>query len=173
MMLLRHVVDRVEGLVLDMGTGSGVQAIAAASKPEVFRVVAVDVNPDAVEVARRNAVEAGVLDKIDFQVGDLFEGFGDVRFDWVLFNPPYLPSEGKADEASWSGGLDGCEVIMRFLCEALGHLKPDGGILLVYSSLTDLDIAWVEKSYRVEVLEELPLFYERLFCVLLRPLSPS
>ncbi len=160
-------------MVLDMGTGSGVQAVSAASKPEVFRVVSVDIDPDAVEVARRNAVETGVSEKIDFQVGDLFEGLGDVLFDWIVFNPPYLPSEGDADEASWSGGLDGSEVITRFLHEALGYLRPDGGILILYSSLTDLDIAWVEELYRVEVLEELHLFYERLFCVLLRPLSPS
>jgi len=173
LMLLRHVVDRVEGLVLDVGTGSGVQAVAAASKPEVLRVVAVDIAPESVGVARSRAIEAGVSDKVEFKVGDLFGGLGDVGFDWVVFNPPYLPSEGDADEASWSGGLHGSEVITRFLSEALGHLKPGGGILLVHSSLTGLDVARVEGSYRVEVLEELPLFFERLFCVFLRPLSPS
>ena len=49
MLLLRHVEELVEGLVLDMGTGSGIQAVAAASKPEVSRVVAVDIDTDAIE----------------------------------------------------------------------------------------------------------------------------
>jgi len=173
LLLLRHVEERVRGVVLDMGTGNGVQAIAAASKPEVSRVVAVDINPDAVEVARMRAMEADVSDKIEFHVGDLFEGLGDERFDWMVFNPPYLPSEGVADEASWSGGRAGDEVVSRFLSEAMRHLKPGGGILLVYSTLTGLDLAHVGESYRVELLEELPLFFERLFCLLLRPLSPS
>ena len=173
LLLLRHVEERVGGSVLDMGTGSGVQAVAAASKAEVQRVVAVDIDPAAVEEARRRAVEAGVSGKIEFRVGDLFEGLGGERFDWIMFNPPYLPSEGDADEDSWSGGQTGSEVIARFLSEAVTHLKPGGAILLVYSILTGLDLERWRDSYHVEVLEELPIFFERLFCVLLRPLSPS
>lgn len=172
LLLMRHMEQRVRGSVLDMGTGTGVQAIAAASKPEVARVVAVDVNPEAVEAARRRAVEAGVSCKIEFHVGDLFKGLGGERFDWIVFNPPYLPSEGDADKSSWSGGQRGCEVIERFLSEAAGHLRPSGAILLIYSTLTGLNLERVEASYRVEVLEELPLFFERLFCALLRPRQP-
>ncbi|MFQ6052909.1 MAG: HemK2/MTQ2 family protein methyltransferase [Candidatus Bathyarchaeia archaeon] len=173
LLLLRHLEERVRGSVLDMGTGSGVLAIAAASKPGVHRVVAVDIDPDAVETARRRAVEAGVSDRIEFHVGDLFEEMGDEQFDWIVFNPPYLPSEGEADEASWSGGPTGGAVIQRFLSEASGRLKPGGAVLLVYSTLTGLELERVRASYEVEVLEELPLFFERLFCVVLRPLSPS
>jgi len=173
LLLLRHVEARVHGSVLDMGTGSGVQAVAAASKPGVSRVVAVDIDGGAVEVARRRAAEAGVSDKIEFRVGDLFEGVGGERFDWIVFNPPYLPSEGAADEPSWSGGRTGGEVIARFLSEAAGHLKRDGAVLLVHSSMTGFDRGRVGALYRVEVLEELPLFFERLYCLLLRPLSPS
>jgi len=173
LLLLRHVEEQVRGSVLDMGTGSGILAIAAASKPEVLRVVAVDIDPKAIEAAQRKAKETGVSDNIEFHVGDLFEGLSDERFDWIVFNPPYLPSDGSADEASWSGGRTGGEVVLRFLSEASGHLKPGGGILLVCSTLTGLDLERLEESYRVEVLEELPLFFERLFCVLLRPLSPS
>lgn len=173
LLLMRHVEERVGGSVLDMGTGSGIQAVAAASKDEVYRVVAVDIDPAAIEDARRRAVDASVSGKIEFRVGDLFEGLGGERFDWIVFNPPYLPSEGGADEASWSGGRTGSEVIARFLSEAAAHLKPGGTILLVYSSLTGVNLERWRDSYCVEVLEELPFFFERLFCVLLRPLSSS
>lgn len=173
MLLLRHAQALVSGSVLDMGTGSGILAIAAARKPEVERVVAVDIDPDAVEHARSQAERSGVSGRIEFRVGDLFEGMGGEVFDWILFNPPYLPSHGPADEASWSGGAVRSETIRRFLETADGHLSPCGAIMMVLSSRTGLDIEEVEEKYSVKALEELPLFFERLYCLLLRPLSPS
>lgn len=172
MLLLRHAWSRVSGSVLDMGTGSGVLAIAMASIRRVERVVAVDIDRDAVEVARKRVEDSGVSGRIEFLVGDLFEGLDDERFDWIIFNPPYLPSEGAADEVSWSGGEIGREVIMRFLGGAREHLNPSGAILMVYSSQTGLELENVERDYVVEVLEEMPLFFERLYCLLLRLLSP-
>jgi release factor glutamine methyltransferase len=173
MLLLRNAEGRIRGSVLDMGTGRGVLAIAAASEPRVTRVVAVDIDPEAVALARGRAEEQGVSERIEFRVGDLFEGLEAEEFDWILFNPPYLPSEGVADEASWSGGESGKEAIERFLGDAISYLKPSGAILIVYSSQTGLDLKAVERDYEVEVLEKLPLFFEVLFCLMLRPLSPS
>jgi release factor glutamine methyltransferase len=170
-LLLKHVEARVSGLVLDMGTGGGIQAITAASKPEVCRVVAVDINPRSVEEAKKRATETGNTSNIEFYIGDLFRGLRG-KFHWILFNPPYLPSEGEADEVSWSSGKRGCEVIEKFLSEAKTHLNVEGAILLVYSTLTGLDLDQVMESYLFEVLEELPLFFEKLFCLLLRPLTP-
>lgn len=173
MLLLKHARARVHGSVLDMGTGSGILAVAAASDPKVEKIIAVDINPNAIVAAKRRAVAAGLSDRIEFCVGDLFDGLDCDRFDWILFNPPYLPSEGSADECSWSGGESGDEVIRRFLSNAAEHLDPGGAILMVYSSLTGLDLEEIKKTYSVEVLEELPLFFERLYCLLLRPLNPS
>ena len=172
-LLLRHALPRVSGSVLDMGTGSGFIAVAVASEPGVERVTAVDVDPEAVEAARKMAEEACVSCSIEFLVSDLFKGLHDERFDWILFNPPYLPSEGRADEASWSGGGRGCEVILRFLNEAPDYLRPGGAIIMVISSQTGVDMGEIEMTYNVETLKELPLFFERLHCLLLRPLIPS
>jgi HemK-related putative methylase len=172
MLLLRHARSRISGSVLDMGTGSGVLATAVASDRRVKRVVAVDIDRNAVEVARRRAEDSGVSGRIEFLVGDLFEGLDGERFDWILFNPPYLPSDGAADEGSWSGGETGREVVMRFLGGAREHLNPSGAILMVHSSQTGLELEEVERDYVVEVLEEMPLFFERLYCLLLRPISP-
>jgi HemK-related putative methylase len=173
MLLLKHAKAMVSDSVLDMGTGSGVLAIALASEPEVNRIVAVDIDPDAIEYTRRSAEESGVSGTIEFRVGDLFEGMNDEKFDWILFNPPYLPSEGPADEASWSGGEEGGGVIRRFLMKAADHLKPGSAVIMVSSSRTNLSFEEIGENYRVTVLEELPLFFERLYCLLLRSINPS
>ena len=173
LLLLTHARGRVHGSVLDMGTGSGFLAVEIASEPLVDEVVAVDVEPEAVKEAVRRAEEAGVADRIDFVVSDLFRGLEGRRFNWILFNPPYLPSEGAADEVSWAGGKVGDETTMRFLHEAGGYLEPDGAIILVYSSHTGLDLGEVEKMYTVYKLGESSLFFERLVCLMLEPVSPS
>ncbi|MBS7652718.1 MAG: methyltransferase [Candidatus Bathyarchaeia archaeon] len=166
-LLLRYVERLVQGRVLDVGTGSGIQAIAAASKPGVELVIAVDLNPKAVEKALERAKEAGLTMRINLIIGDLIDWLrGGV--DWIIFNPPYLPGEEGINELSWSGGERGGETIERLLMEAHEHLRPDGAILLIYSNLTGLDED-AFRGYRAEVLEELPLFFERLFCVLLKP----
>lgn len=156
-----------------MGTGSGIQAIAAAKKREVHEVIAVDINPNAIEESIRRSEQEGVSGKIEFKVSDLFDGLGCRKFDWILFNPPYLPSEGAADETSWVGGEYGCELLLRFLDEASKYLNSDGRILLVYSSLSGMDLAKIRKRYTVTLLEEKPLFFESLYCIMLTPVNPS
>ena len=173
LLLLAHARERVHGSVLDMGTGSGFLAVEVASEPLVDEVVAVDIDPEAVKESLKRAEEAGVADKIKFVVSDLFRGLEGRRFNWILFNPPYLPSEGAADEAFWAGGKVGDEITMRFLHEAGGHLELDGAIILVYSSYTGLDLEEVEKMYTVYKLGESFLFFERLVCLMLEPVSPS
>ncbi len=129
-------------VVLDMGTGCGILGIIAAKKAR--RVVAVDVNPYAVQCARINAKFNHVSEKMDIRQGDLFEPLKeDEKFDVIIFNPPYLPS--KADnqkawiEKAWTGGPAGRDVIDRFLSEVPSNLKKGGRILLAQSSLSNPD----------------------------------
>lgn len=166
-LLASHVRMLVSGEVLDMGTGSGIQAVEAAAKQEVSRVVAVDVNPAAVEATKMRAESAGVASKMEFVTSDLFENVEGV-YDWMVFNPPYLPGEGKADEASWAGGETGAETVRRFLRDARGHLKKNGTILIVYSDHTGLTASDFN-GYEVEKLDEKSLFFETLFFVALTP----
>ena len=169
LLLLRHAERLVTGDVLEMGTGSGYIAIELSRKPRVRRVVGGDIDPRAVVFARKNALEAGVSDAIMFLESDLFKNLGDSRFDWILFNPPYLPSEGAIDELSWAGGGKGGELLTRFLSEAPPHLSPGGCILAVVSSQTNFEFEKAERQYIIEVLEEVPLFFETLSCVLFVP----
>jgi release factor glutamine methyltransferase len=166
-LLQKYVEELVSGRVLDMGTGSGIQAVTAAAKNTVQSVYAVDVNPAALIAAERRALDAGVLSKIEFGLSDLFNNIED-RFDWIIFNPPYLPSSGGYDEASWAGGDTGGEVIKRFQEEARGYLTAGGSILMIYSShsgLTEDDFI----GYKVDNLEEIELFFEKIYCVRLTP----
>jgi release factor glutamine methyltransferase len=127
--------------VLDMGTGCGILAVIAAKKAR--QVVAIDVNPYAVKCAKNNAEINDVCNRISLVQGDLFAPLRIRKeFDTILFNAPYLPSEenekGSWMERAWSGGPSGRNVIDRFLREAPRHLRPDGEILLMQSSLSDV-----------------------------------
>lgn len=166
-LLQKYVEKLVYGSVLDMGTGSGIQAVTAAQKTEVSQVVAVDINPAALIVAEKRAYMHHVEEKIDFLLSDLFGSVTGV-FDWILFNTPYLPSEGDSDEASWAGGESGGEVIRRFLSSVPDYLVEGGSVLMIYSShsgLTETDF----NHYRFELLEEIGLFFEKIYCVRLSP----
>jgi release factor glutamine methyltransferase len=137
---------REKDKVIDMGTGCGILGILAAAKAE--EVLAVDINPYAVMCAKENARLNHASGKMLFAQGDLF---GPIRagekFDLILFNAPYLPSE--ADEESswldraWAGGVFGRDVINGFIQEAPKYLKHDGEILLMQSTLSD-----VEETFR-------------------------
>ena len=126
-------------VVLDMGTGCGILGVAVAEK--AARVVAVDVNPYAVRCAKGNARLNGVLDKMFFVQGDLFTAirFGE-RFDLVLFNAPYLPSESGENTSwlgrAWSGGVAGRQVVDRFISEVPKYLKRNGRVFLTQSTLS-------------------------------------
>ncbi|MFP3951452.1 MAG: HemK2/MTQ2 family protein methyltransferase [Candidatus Bathyarchaeia archaeon] len=165
-LLAKHVKRLVRGDVLDMGSGSGLQTAIAAEKEEVKHVLAVDINPIALEEARRRVRASGLSEKVDFRLSDLFEEV-DGTYDWILFNPPYLPSDGEVDELSWAGGRAGRELIHRFLSGAPEHLKKSGSMLLIYSNRTALDPSNYG-GYEWTIIDEEDLFFEKLYCALVR-----
>jgi release factor glutamine methyltransferase len=128
--------------VLDMGAGCGILGILAAKKASA--VVAVDVNPYAVRCARENATLNNVRSKMAFVQGDLFTALSEkATFDVVLFNAPYLPTEATESDSwiarAWTGGATGRQVIDRFISEAPKHLKRTGRVLLMQSTLANVD----------------------------------
>jgi release factor glutamine methyltransferase len=150
----------VGGTVLDMGTGSGVGAVFAARWAS--RVVAVDVNPEAVRCARINALMHRLESKIEVRQGDLFAPVAGERFDVVLFNPPYFRGEpsGALDRA-WRSN----DVIERFAAGLPDALAPGGRALVVLSSQGDVEgalAAFRAHSLRVETLTKRDLVNEIL-----------
>ncbi|MBD3318434.1 methyltransferase [Candidatus Woesearchaeota archaeon] len=128
-LLAQVVKDYAKGRVLDMGTGSGYQAATAASLKRIKEVVAVDVNPAAVK-----ACSALKNKKITCKKSDLFSALKKEQFDTIIFNPPYLPQEGKSPILALEGGKHGYEVIERFLDQVGEHLTSNGQVLLLFSS---------------------------------------
>ncbi len=144
--------------VLDMGTGSGVLAIAAA--PSAVRVVAVDSNPAAVECARINAETNGVNDRVEIRLGDLFEPVAGERFDLVLCNPPFLRGQPTTPlETAFRAGDFG----HRFARHLGDHLTETGRGLVILSSLGDEPTflaAFAEAGLEVEILRRRNLVSE-------------
>ncbi|MFP5404094.1 MAG: 50S ribosomal protein L3 N(5)-glutamine methyltransferase, partial [Gammaproteobacteria bacterium] len=124
---------------LDLCTGSGCLAILAALAFPNADVDAVDLSPDALDVARRNVADYGLADRIELVESDLFAGLAGRSYDVILSNPPYvnaesvaaLPPEYRAEPALALGsGEDGLDATRRILAQAKAHLNP-GGVLVV------------------------------------------
>lgn len=128
--------------VLDVGTGCGMLAILAAQK--AGSVAAVDLNPYAVRCAKANSALNSIRGKMVFLQADLFSAFQqNALFDLVTFNAPYLPAaESEADSwmvRAWAGGANGRQVIDRFIAQVSFHLKPGGRVLLMQSTLANVE----------------------------------
>ena len=124
--------------VLEIGTGSGIVAMYASRLPD--RITVTDINFDACELARRNFEDNGI-EGIEILFGNLFEPVGNRKFDVILFNTPYLPTEDDdvIDDTinyAFDGGVNGRKVIDLFLNEVGNHLNDGGIVQLIQSSLS-------------------------------------
>ena len=125
----------------DVGTGSGCLAISVAVNVADLQVVAGDISPKALEVARYNATKHGVESRLDITQNDLLDGLQpstEERFDLICANLPYIPRSTlqKLAISQWEpslaldGGEDGLDFFRRLLEQAPGKLAP-GGLLLL------------------------------------------
>ncbi len=128
--LIKYLTFNKISSLLDMGTGSGIQAIAA-KRSGVERVVAADINPEAIKCAKLNSKNL----KIEFIQSDLFSNISE-KFDLIVFNTPYLPPIPPVDP-QWSGGK---EFIEKFLKNSSKHLTPNGKILFLHSSKSPISL---------------------------------
>ncbi|MBS7634704.1 50S ribosomal protein L11 methyltransferase [Candidatus Bathyarchaeota archaeon] len=156
--------------VLDVGTGCGILDVLSAFKAS--RVIAIDMNPIAVRCAKANADRNGISEKIDFICGDLLSPLRDgVSFNLVLFNAPYLPVEEEPKDwldYSWSGGRSGRETVRRFIETVSEYVKIGGRIMLVQSSLSNINETLndlKERGFEANIANEKRFFFETILLI--------
>ncbi len=133
---LGFLASRPGSVVLDLGTGSGAIAVAVAVSAPLARVVATDVCPGAIEVARRNALRHDCSERIELRLGDCFEPVrSGEKFDLIVSNPPYIEESAFAGlepelvryepRIAVAGGADGLDFYRRIAARA-PDLLPSG-----------------------------------------------
>jgi release factor glutamine methyltransferase len=126
--------------VLEVGTGSGCIAAALASERRDVTIVAGDISPAAVAVARDNIAALGFGDRVTVMVSDLFSALPAARVDLIVSNPPYITTDALATLApeitqhepriALDGGPDGLAIIARLVREAPSWLRPGAALML-------------------------------------------
>ncbi|MBW3001897.1 methyltransferase [Candidatus Woesearchaeota archaeon] len=161
-LLEKHVKRLAIGSVLDMGTGTGIQALAAANSKRVRKVLAVDIDKGSIEYCKKNSRHK----KIKYKLSDLFSKIPKQRFDTIIFNPPYLPQEQSRRNISIEGGKKGYEVIQKFIDKTSAYLKSNGNILLLFSSLTNRKMVEEflhNKMLDFKMIDSIHYFFEELY----------
>jgi release factor glutamine methyltransferase len=131
--------------VLDIGTGSGAIALSLAAEGAFARIVATDVSPDALQLARENAGRCGLADRVEFRCGPLFGAVeAGERFAVIVSNPPYVAEPDRATlapevrehepELALFAGADGLAVIEDLIAVAPVYMEAGGLLALEIGS---------------------------------------
>lgn len=134
-----QTLDLEDKTILDMGSGSGIVSIFAASRGA--KCLAADINPVAIRCIRENAALNHFESQIDAVESDLYISIkpAEKKFDIIFFNPPYYRGNPHNNfERAFKAGPN-LEVIDRFLADSKEHLLPSGEICLLVSSDMDMD----------------------------------
>ncbi|MFB3766187.1 MAG: HemK2/MTQ2 family protein methyltransferase [Methanotrichaceae archaeon] len=162
MLLLKATLDEAmpEDKAIEIGCGRGLISRELARR--VQSIVATDINPSAVRLAKSYGLDAVRT--------DLFGGI-KAEFDLIIFNPPYLPTKEDERISGWinyalDGGESGRDTINRFIEGLKDHLNKKGRCLLLLSSLSGLtevkEKAQVE-GFRVREVANERCFFEQLY----------
>ncbi|QLG88318.1 50S ribosomal protein L3 N(5)-glutamine methyltransferase [Chitinibacter bivalviorum] len=124
---------------LDLCTGSGCLAILMAHIFPDAAIDAVDLSPDALDVAEINVLDYSLGDRVDLLDSDLFSAVSDMKYDLIISNPPYVDAHSVEElppeylhepEMALGSGEDGLDITRRILAEATTHLNPQGVLVV-------------------------------------------
>jgi release factor glutamine methyltransferase len=141
---LARLADAEAASAADLGTGSGAVALALKRHRPRARLVATEASPEALEVARRNAMRLGL--PIELRQGRWFEPLAGERFNLVVSNPPYVadgdPHLAQGDlrfepRNALAAGPDGLDALRAIVLGAAAHLRPLGWLLLEHGQGQD------------------------------------
>ncbi|MGW8258420.1 MAG: peptide chain release factor N(5)-glutamine methyltransferase [Thermoguttaceae bacterium] len=160
--------------IADLGAGCGMIAVCAAKELGACRVIAIDISPAALEVAKLNSKKHAVANRIEFVQSDLFAAVQkEQKFDFILSNPPYvsesqwqsLSKDVKNHEpyAALVAGPHGTEVIEKLIAQSVERLRPGGYLLMeispmIHAAVLDLLLnqAGFEPAQTIKDLARLP-----------------
>lgn len=159
--------------VLDLGTGTGILGLVAASNEKVREVTFADINKEAVQLAERNVNNNRntVVARCSYAESNLLSHLQS-QYDLIIFNPPYLRhrSDNETLKAAFDGGNEGVEVSIEFLKQAAASLSQSGAIVLVHSSLSNtkkLEDEIRREGFRVLRSEKVHFFFEDIVASLI------
>ncbi|MCI8272583.1 MAG: peptide chain release factor N(5)-glutamine methyltransferase [Clostridia bacterium] len=147
--------------ILDLCTGSGAIGISIAKNLKDAEIYATDISEKALEVAKRNAKNLKVEEKVNFIKSDLFKNIKKTKFDIVVSNPPYIKKDDilylseevkKEPEIALSGGEDGLDFYKKIVKEVIDYLK--------LGSYLCLEIGYNQKKEVIEIIEKENRFVE-------------
>jgi len=152
---------------LDFGTGTGCIAIALAAKCPAAKITALDISAAALALAKQNAAQNQVTERIEFLQSDGFAALKpEMQFDLLISNPPYIASAEIATlepevkdfdpRGALDGGADGLDFYRRLAAEAKPFLKPDCKIMVEFGDgqADDLKKIFAAEKWIVEAVQE-------------------
>ena len=151
--------------ILDLCTGSGAIAVSLAKYIENCEVTATDISPQAIEIAKTNAKNNQVENKITFIESDLFKSIVEEKYDIIVSNPPYIKQEvlktldkevQKEPRLALDGGKDGLDFYQKIIKEAYKYLKYEGYLCL--------EIGYDQKEDVIQLIEKEEK-YTNTYCV--------
>ncbi|MEK9628054.1 MAG: peptide chain release factor N(5)-glutamine methyltransferase [Nitrospinota bacterium] len=126
--------------ILDLGTGTGILSVVMAKEIEDCKVIAIDIDPQALSVAKENSLRNGVAGKIEFICSDMKNGSWPGLYSMILSNPPYIPSEdiqkimpevqNYEPIKALDGGNDGLDFYKNIIPKAVDKLEENGFLIL-------------------------------------------
>ena len=132
--------DKRNSKFCEVGIGSGCIAVSILHEVKTSKAIGLDVSPEALEVAARNAAKHKVLNRLELKLSDVFEVVNDEKFDLIVSNPPYIPSEEIKDLqaevrdfeplTALTDDKDGLSIIRKIIVESPNFLNEEGFLLL-------------------------------------------
>lgn len=166
-LLAKHA-KKLKGRILEVGCGCGFVSLECAVSHPSNIIEGVDINLAAIVLARKNA-KNNHIKNAKFYVSNLFSNVIG-KYDYILFNPPYLPTiegdriAGRLNLA-FDGGIDGLVVVREFAGKAAKYLKKAGSVYMIASSLAGIGKIkklFNKNGFKVDVIEEESFFFEKI-----------
>ncbi|MFA4819353.1 MAG: HemK2/MTQ2 family protein methyltransferase [Candidatus Aenigmatarchaeota archaeon] len=128
-----------DSFVLDMGTGTGLQAVIASKNAK--KIIATDISNDAIKCAKENIDRLNLNKKIEVRKSNLFQRITE-KFDVVIFNIPFNQMKDPKDSLEIAAYDKDSKLLKRFFDGVENHLKLKGKIILLYASFGNINILY-------------------------------